>query len=246
MLREVRTLAKLESPYIVRYFYSWFEYPPFKWQQKVDKILLKSIATNEGIDTNTFESGSTNITNSNTGFSNFNTNSIISKKFGKQSSSSGVYVNGSGGDNTQSSTSSFIVFQNDRSKIDETVEEEEDDSDDSSSFADKEKEIKPSNRNDNKKSKIIKSDSQFTFESSDEEEEKSPKEKIMDQNKMDNFFIYIQMELCQRETLRHWLDIYKDEKRERIQILSIFDQILHAISYIHSQELIHRDLKVFI
>ena len=56
-------------------------------------------------------------------------------------------------------------------------------------------------------------------------------------------YLYIEMELCRSETLRHWLNSTKCKTRSHTQILNIFEQILNAINYIHSQDLIHRDLK---
>lgn len=37
---EVQALAKLECPYIVRYYQSWFEHPPANWQENKDADLL--------------------------------------------------------------------------------------------------------------------------------------------------------------------------------------------------------------
>lgn len=36
VMREVRALAKLEHPGIVRYYNSWFEAPPVGWQEELD------------------------------------------------------------------------------------------------------------------------------------------------------------------------------------------------------------------
>lgn len=57
-------------------------------------------------------------------------------------------------------------------------------------------------------------------------------------------YLYIQMQLCQKESLKEWLNlnqirVYKD-------MLDIFLQILDAVEYVHLRKLIHRDLKVLL
>ena len=56
-------------------------------------------------------------------------------------------------------------------------------------------------------------------------------------------YLYIQMQLCQRESLRDWLLCHVHD-RDRSQSLSIFEQIVLAVDYVHSNGLMHRDLKV--
>lgn len=62
----------------------------------------------------------------------------------------------------------------------------------------------------------------------------------------DTKYLYIQMELCDK-TLKNWIDkrngLDKDDKRRR-DSLALAQQIVSGVAYIHSENLIHRDLKV--
>lgn len=55
-------------------------------------------------------------------------------------------------------------------------------------------------------------------------------------------FLYIQMQLCKKESLKDWLA--ENKLRSFDTVMDIFRQILAAVEYVHMQGLIHRDLKV--
>jgi len=55
-------------------------------------------------------------------------------------------------------------------------------------------------------------------------------------------YLYIQMQLCRKESLRDWLRDNRSEARST-HISDIFHQIVDAVDYVHLKGLIHRDLK---
>lgn len=62
---------------------------------------------------------------------------------------------------------------------------------------------------------------------------------IFNSNRM---YLYIQMQLCKKQSLRDWLRMNHLESRQR-DIVSIFKQIVEGVEYCHLKGLIHRDLK---
>ncbi|XP_055347937.1 eukaryotic translation initiation factor 2-alpha kinase 3-like [Paramacrobiotus metropolitanus] len=54
--------------------------------------------------------------------------------------------------------------------------------------------------------------------------------------------LFIQMELCRKETLKDWLKS-NVERRIRNHVLDIYYQIVSAVEYVHAKGLMHRDLK---
>ncbi|KAK2186426.1 hypothetical protein NP493_200g02009 [Ridgeia piscesae] len=57
-----------------------------------------------------------------------------------------------------------------------------------------------------------------------------------------HLLLYIQMQLCRRESLKDWL-CANTLDRDPKQMLCVFDQILLAVDYVHECGMIHRDLK---
>ncbi|XP_043242537.1 eukaryotic translation initiation factor 2-alpha kinase-like isoform X1 [Amphibalanus amphitrite] len=56
------------------------------------------------------------------------------------------------------------------------------------------------------------------------------------------WYLFIQMQLCRKESLKDWLHA-NSGPRSPPRVFAIFRQILNGVEYVHSQGLMHRDLK---
>ncbi|XP_048951593.1 interferon-induced, double-stranded RNA-activated protein kinase isoform X2 [Canis lupus dingo] len=55
--------------------------------------------------------------------------------------------------------------------------------------------------------------------------------------------LFIQMEFCDKGTLEQWIDNRRGKEQDKPLALELFEQIVAGVNYIHSKQLIHRDLK---
>uniref|UniRef100_A0A8C6DQD9 Interferon-induced, double-stranded RNA-activated protein kinase n=1 Tax=Moschus moschiferus TaxID=68415 RepID=A0A8C6DQD9_MOSMO len=55
--------------------------------------------------------------------------------------------------------------------------------------------------------------------------------------------LFIQMEYCDKGTLEQWIDKRRGKEPDKHLALEFFQQITTGVHYIHSEQLIHRDLK---
>ncbi|XP_010189642.1 PREDICTED: interferon-induced, double-stranded RNA-activated protein kinase-like, partial [Mesitornis unicolor] len=55
--------------------------------------------------------------------------------------------------------------------------------------------------------------------------------------------LFIQMELCEQGTLENWIENNRKDQKYHEMAQNKFLQILKGVKYIHSERLIHRDLK---
>jgi len=66
-----------------------------------------------------------------------------------------------------------------------------------------------------------------------------------DRDQQGSAVLYIQMQFCEKETLRKAIDS-GDLARNRFRMWNLFRQIVEGISYFHSKGVVHRDLNVLI
>ncbi|KOC63214.1 Eukaryotic translation initiation factor 2-alpha kinase 3 [Habropoda laboriosa] len=238
VMREVKALAKLDHQNIVRYFNAWLECPPAGWQEKhdpqwINKLMLpNSEFTSEPIHAETKGNNSVCINVSQTDQSSID-------------SACEAYDL-----NHDSDEDSFIVF-----KKTHTIGQNEN----VINISNCSNEISDSSHTNNAMEKVLFDTNDSThsesivFKDTDskyseiEESRNRQRSFSLDLNNKSNtykspkMFLYIQMQLCQRLSLREWLK--NQSMRDYGRVLNIFQQIIEAVEYVHLQGLIHRDLK---
>lgn len=239
VMREVKTLAHCDHQNIVRYFNSWIENPPPGWQEERDKMLRDHALLSTSIDIGTpTESNAVSFSKINSvqsfqkpnQFLNFNNKNTLNgfdlSDFNGHSTSNGYShiafeENSHVGNETKrdDDSDSHIVFQNDSEKSSDVVVPISHTDEDSVSFRGCNK--RPMSLDLHHKTKEM----IFSFP-----------------QQVNKTYLYIQMQLCQKHSLKEWLS-QKTYTERKDQVIPIFEQIVGAVEYVHLKGLIHRDLK---
>lgn len=245
-MREVKALAKLDHHNIVRYFNAWLECPPPGWQEIQDSLWR----TSQKFPSSEFPTQS---------YTKSVGNSIHIDVPQSEPSSIDSAIEACELDNNCNDDSYIVFERDDNDEIVESttptteLEDYEDDYEESSNANSQEyrKRSTINIQEDDEGESIV-----FQVEGDDDSKESlsrknSRDRKISLSQKLDKsvdkrypkMFLYIQMQLCQRLSLREWLK-QQVATREKSKIINIFQQIVSAVEYVHLQGLIHRDLKV--
>jgi len=259
MLREVRALATLDHRSIVRFYNAWDESPPKQWQEEQDKVnpFLQGcwnselVSADESISTESF----VNI-NPQSRIQSLKSIMFMSDDLGKttdvpRTDDSGllqdfnykevdkeefVFQHPTNDSFSDTETQTEVTFENSSSSIvfDSVAYAE----DDAQVFSQRKLQVKNS-----KMRKRYQSAPSKTEKSKLSKKEKETFKRRTSSASSDcgQVYLYIQMQLCKRESLRDWLQTKVD--RDHNECLNIFKQILDAVIYIHEKNLIHRDLK---
>ena len=221
-----QALAKLDNPHIVRYFHAWIECPPPGWQENEDArwLDLESMT------------GPTLPTHTTTGHTESVSRRADSYSVEDEISSFGRIRGRSLRRQSTSDDSSFGVVFEDSNPL---MSSPEAGNGESSGKARKSLFQAPN-------ASAISLDESSSFEESDDSDDggsiqfvagtspKSVEMKKQDRAPEAKMFLFIQMQLCRKESLREWQRTHVSH-RDPYQVLHMFTEIIRAVEYVHLQ-----------
>uniref|UniRef100_A0A5S6QJV5 non-specific serine/threonine protein kinase n=1 Tax=Trichuris muris TaxID=70415 RepID=A0A5S6QJV5_TRIMR len=222
VIREVKALAKLDHPGIVRYYNSWFEEPPVGWLSSPEAALFNLCHSKQS--SSGTESHMTN------DHSCLALEDKVLKPKHKMTGSSNTL-----------STLAFNYKRMDFKRCD--IDEEISNGSLEIVFEGTEKNSKQPSATSRGYDLIAKSIDLNVFRYCRRANtSKSKKNKELQTVPVGQVFLFIQMQLCREYTLMDWLGEHT-EKRDLPLMLSWFKQMVEAMQYVHDCGMIHRDLK---
>ncbi|VDN08682.1 unnamed protein product [Dibothriocephalus latus] len=212
-------MASLNHVGIVRYYRAWFEEPPEGWQEARDREILPIDDDNEGEESSLDNGGFSTTRSVGTKPSGYFANSNTHGDGGHPSSAQGLLRH------STLSTSYTKSLRRPQPICDISFCE----ASDKAAVSD----------NDTGNSR------EWSLGSGKEEKGSQLDISAKLQPPQLSCYLYIQMQLCSRKSLKDWLadnpTVASRQPRERVY--GIFLQIVDAVAYLHSRDYMHRDLK---
>ncbi|KAB7500507.1 Eukaryotic translation initiation factor 2-alpha kinase [Armadillidium nasatum] len=223
--REVRALAKLNHSNIVRYYNSWLETPPVDFVQEDDKFWKATDTFAPSFDDFTEQrekiksedNQTSGVLSQSINTRNIQDLRIVEQRYKRK-------------ERTQSDSVVFMTSSNEdqRDRILSSAINISSNSNSCSHIKNKKRPF----------SLDIKEFNSSLFNNTDNIK------KILENNPPvvnPKTYLFIQMELCKEESLKEWLTANRE--RDQNWIYSVFNDIVHAVEYVHDRALMHRDLK---
>ncbi|CAJ0610212.1 unnamed protein product [Cylicocyclus nassatus] len=220
VLREVRAMAKLDHPSIIRYYHTWIERPPDGWQELLSQ---KSLESSSSVVVPLSEVTS-------------EPSQSVEAPAMNEYSDDGSWLDDGNDDGDEADREELSDSDDDESEISapKQVTKEESESVIFATYSSGD----ASKANTKVDKELAQLGKKMVLVSSTDED-------LMPSPVTSNFvYIYIQMQLCQEKTLHMWLSEHRlrtDRPLEKMKMWMI--QMCSAVSYIHHQGLIHRDMK---